>query len=324
MGVLDRRAPRAFLQAAFEPDDAVAVFLKSYATGATAQRVVALRQATSERFLAWLRARNAERSNIYVGVNAVDGRRRSRSRARCHRRRSARVRRDRLRRRQVPSWPRSPGAWSSRNPRSRFERRRVGLTRAVASSWHRAPIGPKPLQKALLARELGGDTAATSCAQTTRIPGFFNHKRSEPHPVTLLVGGLGAAYGPSDFPAATVLPWPRKPLRASLTAARDRCERARAYLDAVPPAVSGAHGDQHTFRVCCRVVRGFDLDDESAVATLSAWNARCVPPWSQAELQAKVQGARAYGREPFGGFLRVWRSNSCVSLHIQVRSSEPI
>ena len=33
-------APRRFLLAAFEPDDAVAIFLKSYETGAVAQRVV--------------------------------------------------------------------------------------------------------------------------------------------------------------------------------------------------------------------------------------------------------------------------------------------
>lgn len=298
MGALDRRAPRAFLQAAFEPDDAVAVFLKSYATGATAQRVVALRQATSERFLAWLRARNAERWNIYVGINAVDRRRRSRSRDAIVGVRHVFVETDGHADRFIAAIAGRPDL-----PQPSF------LIRTSAGRAHvlwrvrgfRADRA-EALQK-VLARELGGDTAATSSAQTTRIPGFFNHKRSEPYPVTLLVGGLDAAYGLSDFPAATVLPWPRKPLRASLTAARDRCERARAYLDAVPPAVSGAHGDQHTFRVCCRVVRGFDLDDESAVATLSAWNARCVPPWSLAELTAKVQGARRYGREPFGGLL---------------------
>ena len=49
--------------------------------------------------------------------------------------------------------------------------------------------------------------------------------------------------------------------------------RAR-YLAAVPPAIAGQHGDVHTFRVCCRLVRGFALDDDEALAVLGGWNAR--------------------------------------------------
>ena len=59
------------------------------------------------------------------------------------------------------------------------------------------------LQKRL-ARELDTDTAATSCAQTTRLPGFVNHKRQTPvtrsrieylRPRTVLE--------PTDFPVLT-------------------------------------------------------------------------------------------------------------------------
>jgi hypothetical protein len=298
MGALDRNAPRAFLQAAFAREDAVAIFLKSYATGATAQRVVTLRQATSDRFLAWLRARNADHWNIYVSVNAVDARRRSRSRDAIVGVRHLFVETDCDAGRFLAS---IAGRRDLPQP-SFLIRTSAGRAHVL---WRVRGFGAdriEVLQKAL-ARELGGDTAATSCAQTTRIPGFFNHKRGEPYPVTLHVGGLGVAYGPSDFPAPTVAPWSPQPVRPSVPAGGDRCERARAYLDAVPPAVAGARGDQHTFRVCCRVVRGFDLDDGSAVAALTGWNARCVPPWSQSELTAKVQRARRYGREPFGGLL---------------------
>jgi hypothetical protein len=87
-------------------------------------------------------------------------------------------------------------------------------------------------------------------------------------------------------------------------ASQDGLARATRYLESVPPAIAGAHGDQHTFKVCCRVVRGFDLDDESAIAALLTWNARCEPPWPEAELRRKILGARQYGREPIGGRLR--------------------
>lgn len=298
MGTLDHNAPRAFLLAAFEPNDAVAIFLKSYATGAATQRVVTLRQAMSDRFLAWLRARNAEHWNVYVGVNAVDPQRRSRARDAIVGLRNLFVETDR----DANTFLASIAGRSDLPQPSFLIRTSLGRAHVL---WRIRGFGvdrAENLQKTL-ARELGGDTAATSCAQTTRIPGFFNHKRSEPYPVTLLVGGLGVAYGPSDWPAPTVVPWRASCVRSSLPAGLDRCQRARAYLDAVPPAVAGAHGDQHTFRVCCRVVRGFDLDDESAVAALTAWNATCRPPWSQAELTTKVQRARRYGREPFGGLL---------------------
>jgi hypothetical protein len=79
--------------------------------------------------------------------------------------------------------------------------------------------------------------------------------------------------------------------------------RARHYLEALPPAIAGEHGDLYTFRVCCRLVRGFALSDDDAVSLLADWNARCRPPWSDRELMTKVARARQYGREPIGGLL---------------------
>ena len=85
--------------------------------------------------------------------------------------------------------------------------------------------------------------------------------------------------------------------------AGDPVTRARAFLQRVDPAVSGRHGDLLTFRVCCRIVRGFDLSDDEALRVLSEWNARCEPPWSEHELRQKVTNARRYGHEPQGGLL---------------------
>ncbi len=71
----------------------------------------------------------------------------------------------------------------------------------------------------------------------------------------------------------------------------------------MPPAIEGERGDAHTFRVGCRVARGFGLDDDQAIEALADWNARCVPPWSDRELRAKLDHARRYGREPVGALL---------------------
>lgn len=74
-------------------------------------------------------------------------------------------------------------------------------------------------------------------------------------------------------------------------------------MASVPPAIAGQHGDVHTFKLCCRLTRGFALDNQQALQVLSEWNARCQPPWSEAELLDKLHRASRYGREPIGGLL---------------------
>jgi hypothetical protein len=160
------------------------------------------------------------------------------------------------------------------------------------------------LQKQL-ARELQTDPAATPVTQTTRLPGFFNHKRALPHLVTVDYRNVDVTYGPENFPPVKeAVAWsqsvrPHEPPNFDVPAV----ERAKRYLTSVPPAIAGQHGDVHTFRVCCRLVRGFALDEDQALHVLSEWNARCDPPWSPAELLEKLHRAARYGREPVGGLL---------------------
>src|SRR5687768_16508480 len=80
MPIVDRAAPLQFLRTAFAADDWVAVFLKTYRTGETAQRIAPIATVASPRFQAWLRYRNAHGWNVYVSVNAVAP---GRSRTRC-------------------------------------------------------------------------------------------------------------------------------------------------------------------------------------------------------------------------------------------------
>ena len=156
-----------------------------------------------------------------------------------------------------------------------------------------------------LARELQTDPAATPVTQNTRLPGFFNHKRALPHLVTVEYRNVDVTYRPEHFPPVKeAVAWsqsirPYEPLNFDVPAV----ERAKRYLTSVPPAVAGQHGDVHTFRVCCRLVRGFALGDDQALHVLSEWNARCDPPWSPAELLDKLHHAARYGREPVGGLL---------------------
>jgi len=68
-------------------------------------------------------------------------------------------------------------------------------------------------------------------------------------------------------------------------------KRILAYLDARPPAIQGQGGDSATFATACSLVHGFGIKPTEAAILISDWNSRCVPPWSNAELQHKFNQA---------------------------------
>lgn len=161
------------------------------------------------------------------------------------------------------------------------------------------------LQKRLAA-DLNGDLAAISATQMTRLPGLWNHKHEEPYKVWVDYRDIDTVFSPRDFTALErpeTDPPATAPVTQSMRGDLGPLIRARAYLACVPPAVAGHHGDLQTFQTCCRVVRGFALDDDQALAVLAEWNARCQPPWTERELLQKIRSARRNGREPFGGLL---------------------
>lgn len=299
MGGVDRVAPIRFLETAFEPQDWVAIFLKSYDTNGVAQRVGSVSWVQSERFQRWLRTMNSRKYNVFVSVNAITSGRRSRTRDAIGAARHVFLDAD------------DDGSTAL----SRVEARRdlpppnyilhtspnhVHVFWRVTGFDHNSV---ERLQKQL-ARELQTDPAATPVTQNTRLPGFFNHKRAQPHLVTVEYRDVSARYGPDDFPRIKDWPSWNSPVRLHMPQPDvPVVERARRYLASVPPAIAGQHGDVHTFRVCCRLIRGFGLDEDEALMTLAEWNARCQPPWSPEELLDKLRRAARYGREPVGGLL---------------------
>jgi len=78
--------------------------------------------------------------------------------------------------------------------------------------------------------------------------------------------------------------------------------RAAAYLDAMPPAISGQGGHNRTYAAATALVHGFGLDAPAALALLiERYNPRCEPPWSERELRHKVEDAASKPHaKPFG------------------------
>jgi hypothetical protein len=294
--IVDSAAAMQFLRTAFEPDDWIAVFLKSYETGRAVQRVGPLSLFLQPRMHAWLRAMNAKRYNCYVATNSIRPGVRARTKESIGTVRHVFLETDgdgqQLldaidARQDLPT----PSYIIDSSP-NRFHvlwRVKEFTTEYV-----------ERLQKHL-ARELGTDPAATPCSQTTRLPGYRNQKRLPNHFVTAQYHSTEERYGPAAFPVPperqTQSPQPRTSAPMS---SLDVLERARRYVARIEPAIAGRHGDLHTFKVCCRIVRGFALSDDEALAVLSEWNLRCEPPWTERELRDKVARALRYGREEMG------------------------
>jgi len=306
VSVVDRDAPLQFLSTAFQPDDWVAIFLKSYETGSVTQRVGPLDWVIHRRFQAWLRFKNLMRFNVYCAVNAVTPWNRTRTRESIGAIRHVFLEADR-------DGPVVLARIAARSDLPEPSYILHSSPNRVHVFWRATGFGPpqvEALQKSL-ARELDSDPAATPATQMTRLVGFLNHKHSPPSLVTIDYHRIDRVFTPADFPRVepiTTATAPPRPAPTQAAVCLDQVERARRYLLRVPPAIAGEHGDVHTFRVCCRLARGFALDDHQALDVLAGWNARCQPPWTERELRDKLCRARRYGREPMAGLLQTSRT----------------
>ena len=104
-----------------------------------------------------------------------------------------------------------------------------------------------------------------------------------------LVTRLGAVREQSKLDSKTLLNI--EPDRAA--------QRASAWLLTAPLAIEGQGGDDTTYKVALHL-KDLGCDADQALDLLIPWNERCLPPWSQEELESKVRNAFKYGRDPQG------------------------
>ncbi len=69
-------------------------------------------------------------------------------------------------------------------------------------------------------------------------------------------------------------------------------DRAHRYIDRMPPAIAGSGGHGATFHVAVTLIKGFALDECTALELLTAWNeTHCQPRWSERDLRHKLRSA---------------------------------
>lgn len=176
--------------------------------------------------------------------------------------------------------------------------------------------------QAVTALELAGDELPDTLTQKTKSGGTHLIYRSH---VALKQGAnvLGAGldvrsrggyivyYGPLTGEIAEVPGWLIQRLGVAKEASPAGAEplpgvdlaeavlRAEQYIETAEPAVQGAGGDEHTYRVVARI-KDFGVPEHHVFDVMADWNERCAPPWSPTDLHQKIRNAYAYGTQPVG------------------------
>lgn len=157
-----------------------------------------------------------------------------------------------------------------------------------------------------LAALLSSDPKVVDAPRVMRLPGLANLK-TEPYPVCSIVfADPKCRYRFGDLRA--IVPAAPKTARRRTTSSatqpvrpRSRLSfrlqvlggRIRAYLAQIPGAVSGDSGHDRTFYVACVLILGFGLAIDEAWPFFREWNRRCVPPWTDEDLEHKLVDADA-------------------------------
>jgi hypothetical protein len=171
------------------------------------------------------------------------------------------------------------------------------------------PLSAFTMAQAAVAKHFGTDPKVKDLPRVMRVPGFF-HQKDREHPFLVTVKEVRSVRYTiqqvlTAFPTVEAANEPMRERTTPSTTADSSMavRRARAYLSKVPGAVQGSQGDHHTYCVACVLVRDFELPREEALVVFRGWNERCVPPWSDEDLVAKLDRAEKYGTGDYGAKL---------------------
>jgi archaellum biogenesis ATPase FlaH len=88
--------------------------------------------------------------------------------------------------------------------------------------------------------------------------------------------------------------WKQYERKANSTSITDR---ASAYISKCEPSISGSNGHGAAIKVAHILVNGFALDRQDALSLFAEFNARCQPPWSDREIEHKIDSAFKFNCE---------------------------
>jgi hypothetical protein len=186
-----------YIKENFADDDRLAVVLIERERQLVEQKFVTAEQLASEKYLRHLAAANAQGRDVYVGQQPLKEGTRNRTKADIKEIKHVYIDVDSggqealERIRNAPGMPRAHHELESSPEKYQMIYRVQSFTPTQAETLMRN-----------MARELGGDPAATDSSRILRVPGYRNWKYKEPHFVRDVSLGVPdkKVYSPSDFP----------------------------------------------------------------------------------------------------------------------------
>jgi hypothetical protein len=163
--------PQEYILDAFEPSNRIAILALNRDLRETVQRITSAEKAASPEFQAWLRHKNANGSDIYIGMNPVGPDAATRTKEEIGAIRHVYIDLDYGGEKaleavhQSSAVPKPNFVLTSSPAKFQVVWKVEGMTLEEAEALLRA-----------LAREFGGDTAATDATRVLRLPGFANKK----------------------------------------------------------------------------------------------------------------------------------------------------
>jgi hypothetical protein len=186
---------RQYIQENFESRDWLAVLLRDAERGETIQRISTAGKISSPEFLAWLRQKNSEGFDVYLGLNTLKDHSRGRTKADIKEIRHLYLDLDQ----EGPQKLAAIRNDTAVPPPNYVLNTSPGKYQVV---WNVRGISQQQSEALLrsLAQRFGGDPAATDSTRVFRFPGFSNQKYEKDFQVTATrEAPLSRVYQASDF-----------------------------------------------------------------------------------------------------------------------------
>ena len=200
---------RDFLTRCFAPGSTIALLLRTESPAKTQQRVVTLEQALQPRYIGWLAFENSNGANVYVAANPLRAGSRRRTKESIASVRHIYLDIDEDGDARLAALRASDAV----PPASAIVSTSPGKYQVF---WRVEGFYFEEQEATLkqLAIAFGGDPACTDCNRVLRIPGFFNHKYSPAHLVTVEYGPE-QPWEPENFRLASLASVPASSARVS-------------------------------------------------------------------------------------------------------------
>jgi hypothetical protein len=164
-------SPSKYILDNFEPTDRIAMLVLNRDFGETIQRITSVQKAASPEFQAWLRYKNANGSDIYIGMNPLKPDAATRTKEEIEAIRHLYIDLDYEGEKAFEAIQKS-----SVVPKPNFVLKSSPDKFQIVWKVEGVTLGEAEALLHALSREFGGDPAATDATRVLRLPGFANKK----------------------------------------------------------------------------------------------------------------------------------------------------